>query len=494
MPPFVSVGSALRNRAGLVLIAVGLALVIGAVPVLLEHPQYRATATLLVDERAESSQGIDVAVSAAQVMAQQYIDEMTDVQFLDEICAMSSVRSAGVSCSGQQLQGQLQVTLAAGTYLIDVSVTQRSPHDAAVLANAIAGQIVAIDRSQANRLVGTSIQGLQAQLSHLSTQIDTIRNTIATDSPTQLSAASTQLSILEAEYSTVYTQLQQLQQQRQTLSSDLSIIHKAAAPSKPVLPSGIRDLGVALVFGLLVGCLAALVVERRDHRIRDGVVLAQAAGVDIVMEDLPASRPEDDAVTLGLATLLSRHAEARAVLAVAASASDDVALMARKLARACSNAGGQVALLCESSSGTGDQRLLPEGDGYSVAHPEASELPRMFEQARKDYDYVFVAVPTPGRSLLGILLSSKADLVLLAATAARTQFDDVQRTADLLRGAGASLVGAILAPTPRRRRGGGGFLQLVGSGSRAERTTRHRAAGDPQSTGAEAAQGSASTN
>jgi capsular polysaccharide biosynthesis protein len=444
-----TVGSALRNHARAILGVTMCCLLIAAIAIFVRPPTYAATVTLVVDERQSSPAGSDPS-AAAQVMAQEYIELATSRPLATQVC--NSVGKQ-VPCDPESLARHTSASLAQNTTIINLTVGASSPEDAATLANAAANELVSEARTLASQQVKSQIDYLNDQITQLNQQISAEQEALG-NSNENAAVHQSRLTQLQSEYTYLYQKLQDLQVSGKSFGNDLNIVQQASPPSRPVDPDPVRYLAVALVAGLALGAMLALLLERWDHRLRRGQALAEAAGLGLVIEEggpgLHGEDLSDRAYTLARASLISRYPGARTVLMVAASTGDDVDDAASALSRAAA-AFGQRVLVLESAlgldrnGGEPRRRRLQSGRGaITIAGLAPPDLAPALAAEQDEYDLTVLAVPSPAVSPLAIMLANKADVIVLVATAGQTTIEEAREATALLRGSGAEVAAGIL--------------------------------------------------
>jgi capsular polysaccharide biosynthesis protein len=460
--PVKTVGSALTNHWHVMVGIVLLCLLVAAAAIVIRRPTYEATATLLVDERQSSSQGFDLALQASQVLGQQYIDMIGSWALLTQACGEVPT---SVACEPNNLAQHVNTAAVKGTRMIAVTVSARSPADAAALANAIAGEAVIENRAQAADLMKPTREYLTAELAQLSGRIAAEQTAIAAISTgvpdaqgsRQLAPHTATLSLLQAQYSDIYGRLQDERVQEARLGSDLSVVQQARAPDRPSDPDPLRYILVALAGGLFIGLLAALIFEHFDSRLRRGNGLAEAAGVTLVIDEPGGGHIQDDlrsrTYALCRASLLSKYPDARRIAIVAASTGDSAASPAASLAAAAASFGQHVLLIAYEANGRrrrGRRRLKSGSGSITVIDSSGAPVAAGIDSAGGPYDLTLLSLPSPTSSPAAVLLAPDVDLVVLVATTGRTSFEEAQRAAEILRRSGSEIAAGVMVNSRRR--------------------------------------------
>jgi capsular polysaccharide biosynthesis protein len=455
--PGKTFGSALRNHYRAVATITLLFLVVAAVASFVRPPTYSATALLVVDERQTSGQGSDTSLQQSQIVGQQYMSLATSRSLATKVCQTVGRQ---VPCDPDSLSRDTSASMEKGTTIIELTVAAASPDEAALLANAVAAELVAEVQAQAQALVKPNLDLLNQQLGQLNDQIQQQKAALAklpAGDTRDATAINAQISQLESEQATTFQRIQDQQLQEKNLGNDLSISQQARPPARPSDPDPVKYLLIALSSGLLMGVIVALLRERFDHSLRRGQSLAQAAGVDLVIDegDGPSGRDADDAsFDLARASLLSRYPGAQKIMMVAASRNDDAGGAASGLARAAASFGQQVLVVEAEASGNGrspkQRRRFKSGRGtVTLASVGTNELAAVIDGDGAEYDLMVVALSSPMTNPTAVLLAPRTDLIVLVATSGRTSFDDAREAAELLRRSGADVGAGILVANAR---------------------------------------------
>ncbi len=261
-----SVFEVLQRRWALIVLTTCVCVVAAAVITVVTPPTYQATALLVVDQRATSpTADLNATISTGELLAAHYVKMASTKTVLDAVCA-----KAGGSCTFDTLKDQVSLNTVKGTDLLAVTVSDRNPDRAAQLANLVAAQLISEERQEiANALQPTNTY-LDGQLSALAAQIKTTKNPAI-------------LSILQAQYSTLFANREATTEQQSRLDGDLSTVESAQVPSTPGNPDPKLYLPAGLGVGLIVGIVLALLVDWLDDRIYRSEDLSDATGAPLVI-------------------------------------------------------------------------------------------------------------------------------------------------------------------------------------------------------------------
>lgn len=258
----------LRWIAGSAVLAVLVAVALSFVAT----PVYRSTAEVLIEP--------DVATTDPDALGRvAFLDQELQTQLRlmqsEAIAARVAERlSLGVGASS--VLSRIQAGVLPDTRVIRVVASDTDPDRAAQLAQAVSDEYLAFRREDASERLQEAKASLQQRLDRVQTELDRLDDAIAsTDEPARASTlridrenAADEAAILEA-------QLNQLEAADPIARGGGRVIQTAQVPASPSEPDPVRDGIVALVLGLGVGIVLALVVDNVD----DAVYSADAAGM-----------------------------------------------------------------------------------------------------------------------------------------------------------------------------------------------------------------------
>jgi capsular exopolysaccharide synthesis family protein len=145
---------------------------------------------------------------------------------------------------------------------ISLTATARTPVLAAQVANTYAQTFVAYQRSNALNALTAAEQQLQGQITALDAQLKPL------ESESSPSAGTTStISALTSEEAVLKEQLAQLQVTGAETPGGVEVVSGASSPTSPSSPRPLRDGGIALVIGLLLGVGAAFAAEYFDDKV-----------------------------------------------------------------------------------------------------------------------------------------------------------------------------------------------------------------------------------
>lgn len=421
----------LRARWLIVLATTALALVGAGVYLAEATPIYRAKASVFFSVAIGQSSGdLSRGFAYAQSLASTYAEVATQPVVLDPV-----IKDLGLSMSSSQLARNVVARTPVGSVIIDISVNDTSPEQAARIANAMAFEL-----------------------------------TVAVNKLSPAASATTNPRVR------------------------LLTVSSASPPTQPTSPQPKTSLMIALAIGLVVGAVLALLrhtldprVDRQElYQVTEAPVLGTLVLTEHASRRRLAGRRGGVADPLEQTILLRTNFEhlraQRSVrVAVVTSAAEDsatsttvtlgtslaqngmrVALVDADLRRPTLAArlgkddslGLSTVLTGQSAWHTAIQRLDSEGSALLSAGPtlddpsrmlSADALQNLFQELLSQFDLVLVKSPSVLQVAEGLLLSRLADGVMIVADERSTDRQTLAAEIEALELAGANLMGVVLS-------------------------------------------------
>jgi capsular exopolysaccharide synthesis family protein len=221
--------------------------------------QYQSTVTLyFLAQGVNANSGASTSLDAQQLA--------TDVELVQSAPVQAAVSKALGAPAPSVSVAQVGTTQVAG-----LTVKSTDPEFAARAANEYAKAY--IDQTHDEFVLGqlASESSVQNQINGLQTQIDTVQSQLSQASSVAIASESSlqsQLTGLYQQQSALKTQLSQIQLVTAQSSSGGQVVSPAVASTTPSSPKISRDIGIAIVAGLLVGIGFALLRDNLDDRVR----------------------------------------------------------------------------------------------------------------------------------------------------------------------------------------------------------------------------------
>jgi capsular exopolysaccharide synthesis family protein len=439
----------LRGRWILIATCVALMVALAALITLKTTPLYASSARLFVSTQGSTD---DAQANQGGQFSLQRVKSYADLLTGQEI-ARRVVQELNLEESPSALAGQISATSKLDTVILTVAVTDPDPDRARMLADAVAKVFVAY----------------VAEL----------------ETPPGMDQATIKATVVDP----------------------------ASKSSSPVSPQPVRNIGLGLILGLLLGAGAATLRETLDTTIKStrqleslvpapiiGAISYDADAVDtplITSLDTYAPRAEAFRVLRTNLQFIDPDAENKVFVMTSSLPSEGKTTTVVNLALALAEGGERVVLIegdlrrpkvaeylrLESAVGlttvligklslddaiqtTSHDKLDVLTSGSTPPNPaellKSSAMANLLASLRERYDIVLIDAPPLLPVTDGALLSAQADGALLVVRHGKTTTDQVSLAVDRLEAVGAAPVGVIFNMTPAK--GGDGYGYGYGYG------------------------------
>jgi uncharacterized protein involved in exopolysaccharide biosynthesis/Mrp family chromosome partitioning ATPase len=484
----------LRRRWWIVLAVTVLCLVAAVGYIAVAPKAYSSMATVYVQPTSA-----DIADQGASSSKSGTVNLFTESQVVTSgVVAGMAVKTLHSSLTPYQLAKQVTVTNPANSQTLQIQCTTSSKTGAAACANAFASAYLAHRTANAKTAINQQITPLKSQVTSLQKQEAKLEATVR-----GLPSNSSQRASARAELNSVQGQLHSLDGKLATLYGERTqtnggnIITQALPPGSPSSPKKSLILPAALVIGLLLGLVAALVWDRRDKRLHTAGDVERLLGLPVLL-NLPA---KTYGRRVSLASARSRTGRAftemannlaaslgegsQVVLVAGASPGPAASVVAANLAASLARTHSEAVLVCAAlrdsvapelfglANGRGLAEVLagqatvgsvarepasapglwvlPPGDGispaeYTLQHDTARALTA---QLRRDARFVIIEVETNGDEADTLALAEFADAAVLTVEAQRTTTTEGKAVIQRLGQMRTPLLGAAVLPPLR---------------------------------------------
>ncbi len=234
-------------------------------------PIYQTTATLLVGQTIQNPNPDASELFTSQQLAPTYVQIAKRQPILQAV-----VDTLGLPFSWDQLATQVNVSVIAGTQLMEVKVIDTNPQRAKAMADEIARQLIAqsptpSEKQQQERrqFVNSQLKDLEARIDQAKRDIDELERSIANevsarriaDIQNQIAGKQTQLNIWQTNYANLLTFVK-------GGSNYLSVIELASVPRVPIAPRTDLNVLLAAAIGLILSVGAAFLLEYLDDTVK----------------------------------------------------------------------------------------------------------------------------------------------------------------------------------------------------------------------------------
>ncbi len=318
---------------------------------------YQARVVLMVGTTLQSSNPDARDIGIAERLARSYAEMVRYRPVTNEV-----IRKLGLKITPEKLAGQIVAFVRSEANLLEIWVTDSNPRAAALIANALADEL--IRQSPASQIQGEQQRFIQDQLNDLKTKIEQVEKEIEDQtaelvnltSAAEIQAAQEHLNSLEtivSRYRAEYAGY--LQSWTGGAVNQLAIVEPAVEPAFPMGSKRKLMLGVSGVAGLVLALGAVLVIEYlddamrwegdRNEKVLDMPVLGAVARMPnskgaIIARGSERS-PESEAIrSLRTALVLSRRrSPPRSILITSSGSREGKSFVAANLAVAFASAG-----------------------------------------------------------------------------------------------------------------------------------------------------------
>jgi capsular exopolysaccharide synthesis family protein len=491
-PPDVPTGtSALWGRRWIIAVVASLVMSVAVGASFLQTPVYRSQANVLVEEPAKDDGTSDPNMDTERKL-------VSSAQVTNLVITPQQLK-----LSPQELLSGLAVDVPVNTSILEISYSDTDPDEAREIAQAFAEGYLGFRRQQL-------LQAVQAERTSLQSQVVDLNQRLA-DIEEQVNEAdnTSGLVILQTKASALITQISSLQQRLQALTPEAAlsvgeVVQPATTPSSPASPNRVVDGALGLLLGLLLGLGVAVLLDRRDDRIRRPDEAAAILGTRILgfIPPQPKGRnhpaaavaaKSDDATVeafRGFRTdflLATSQRLAKSILITSSRAADGKTLTVAKLGQVLAEAGNQVILVSadlriplleglfgqDSSPGLADVLSghatvvdVLQGVGRGLRLVSAGSLPddplralgseefaEAVEELKRWADFVLIDSPPLLAVADARVLVPACDAVLFVADARSSTRADLTEARRELEWVSADLVGVVMMnvrPDPTR--------------------------------------------
>jgi capsular polysaccharide biosynthesis protein len=393
----------LRRRWWIVLVVAIIGLVLAAGYVKEAHKVYAASTQVFVNSTVANTGSVSGARTTGGV------DMDSQAQLVQSNIVVKAVKGLLHSpLTEAQLTKKVTVTVPANSQVLQIGCDASTGDLAAACANDFAEEYISTQTATAKNDLTAQVATLQKQLTtlgqsaaKLSAQILALPSgspTRATDEANLRSDNATaaslshQVGVLEAE---------------QANSTAGTITSKAIPPTKPSSPQKILILPSGLVAGLLIGLIAAFLVDRRDKRIHNARDLERYLDLPVLLSVTakkygtqpslvgPRSRTGQAFAELAHASSAALGEGNHVMVVAGTSAGAGGGVTAANLAAALARTHSEVVLVCADLRGSVIPELFRLGQGRGLAEVLAGNA-TVSEVARRPADFPRLRVVTPG--------------------------------------------------------------------------------------------------
>lgn len=239
----------------------------GSCYLVLQRPaRYQARASLTLARTGPCPSATDLAVYG--MLLRVYADLATRERITEAVIARLALDE-----TPQQLADRIETTVYAHALVLQIQVTHTDPEMAALIANALADELILIEPArdqEQQQFIEQQLEELLAKIKRTGDQINELSASLdELTSGAEIQDAQDRIAALEqvrSSYQSTFAQL--LAAYQQSLPEILTLLEPAAAPHQPV-PRKIGPIvGAAGLMGLEVASAVVSLARYLEHRIR----------------------------------------------------------------------------------------------------------------------------------------------------------------------------------------------------------------------------------
>jgi receptor protein-tyrosine kinase len=496
----------LRRRIGVVLLCAVLLPAAALAFSLSQEKEYSATASLLFRDPQLDQKLFGSTVFAPSNDANREAATNAKLASLEVVSARTSKALGGTLAAGD-IAAKILVEPAGQSDVVSITATDHSPAFAAKLANTFAQQFIAFRRDADRSKIASAQQLVTQQLKRLTASERT------GPQGTALQTRGEQLQILAA---------------LQTGNAELVQPANTGTLSSPKTK---RNVIIAALFGIFMGCGLAVLLERLDRRLKDPKQVSDVYGRPVIgavpesreiarteqsFEDLPTNEAEPMRMLRANLRYFNVDHDVRSVLVTSAAPGEGKSTVAKHLASAAASTGERVLLLeadlrrptlktrmqlsgdnglsqvlagtrtlrsaieqVEVAGSGGERRILSVlASGPIPPNPtdliESDRMRQVLKAVSEKYDLVVIDTPPTSVVSDAIPLVKSVDGVLVVSRLGKTTRDSSVHLRDQLNNLGAYVLGVVVNSVTRGSSSGYAYGYGYGYGYAAEYTSQKK--------------------
>jgi succinoglycan biosynthesis transport protein ExoP len=277
----------LKRRGRIIAVAIGAALAVAIVGVVLAEKSYDATTTVRV------ATGLGLGADSVRLDSVEYTDRLMNTY--RELVLKKPLLDKVARRSGASERPEVDVGIPSNTELLEITVRADDPRLAQRQADLVAAAMVAQARELARRAATATEQAFEPRLQALQREFEAASQglaeaTAAGASESDLAVLREQVRIKEQAYTALLEQSTAAQSAATSRASSVSIETRASRPTSPSRPRVGLTLALALMLGLVCGIGLAFLQESLDRRVYNREHIVDATGLPI-LASIPRGPP-----------------------------------------------------------------------------------------------------------------------------------------------------------------------------------------------------------
>lgn len=256
--------SVLRRRRRWITGAVVVAVVLAIALSLVTTPVYRATAEVLVEPEVETT---DPDMAGRVFFMEQELQ--TQLQLMEsEVVGARVAEALSLGIAPRDVLDKARASVLPETRVIQIVASDTDPERAAQLAQAFADEYLTFRREDAAERLAEASASIRARLDSARQEVARLDEEIAaTEDSGRLGSLLSERDAVTDEVADLDSQLGQLEAADAVARGGGRVIRAAEVPTSPSEPNPLRNTIVAVILGLGLGVVIALVVDSIDDAI-----------------------------------------------------------------------------------------------------------------------------------------------------------------------------------------------------------------------------------
>lgn len=248
---------------------------------------YSATTTLIVNPQQVTSQADNTALQASRSQAETYVKLVESGPVLGRV-----IDELELELTRAELADKTSAVTVMNTQLIEITVKDPSPEEAARIANAIAqsfeGRVeeLTTGRLQENLQQATSeseaLRARQAEIEAELEGLDTDANRGDQEAQSQIETLREERTRAQETIADLDSVIRSINQQLATTTSPVEVADEARAAREPDSPKPMLMAALGLFLGFLVGSGLAAVLEVGDRKVRPETNIEELTGARLL--------------------------------------------------------------------------------------------------------------------------------------------------------------------------------------------------------------------
>lgn len=237
-----------------------------------QTPLYSATAVLRINPPAQSELNQQV-FNVTTNLGETYRQLITYDPVLQRV-----VDTLKLPYGPSELRTNVTASVIRDTQLIKISVSDPDPAQAALLANTIAAQFIAYQAENTQTAIETNLSDINRQITDVQNQlaaVETELNTLNVPANASKSDAQTRINELRVQQVQLQSRLDSLQSQSNSIASgvasgqvQVSVSNPAQAPTTPYAPRTMFYTVLGAFVGLLIAIGAVALLQYLDNTVK----------------------------------------------------------------------------------------------------------------------------------------------------------------------------------------------------------------------------------